>query len=194
MWKVEEVKAVEGSTTTYVLQKFLEKQTIPSTTIPSSSFSTTRNIYIFPFQVFATLPFIVPPTSLTLLGFDASIAARLLLHHHPSELDPTIIKVAREYFNLSTLRGTRIAYIGDAVNAIIPNGFSGIVVDLFLKGSLIPELQAKGEVEEGRKDHSERGRELRGGETSRCCSLCYRFADIRARNLLPPHWSQQEDV
>lgn len=34
-------------------------------------------------------------------------------------------------------------YIGNALDAGIDNGFSGILVDLFSKGSLIPELQEK---------------------------------------------------
>lgn len=47
------------------------------------------------------------------------------------------------------MRGTRIAYIGDAVNAIIPNGFSGIVVDLFLKGSLSLSSRLRGRLRKG---------------------------------------------
>ncbi|KAG4378691.1 hypothetical protein GLYMA_17G085800v4 [Glycine max] len=111
-------------------------------------FKSLTNTY---FDVFATLPPIVPPGPLALLGFGAGTAARLLLLHHPSallhcwELDPAVIQVAREYFNLARLERDNqdrlFIYVGDALNATVPNGFSGIVVDLFSKGSLIPELQ-----------------------------------------------------
>ncbi|XP_027332848.1 uncharacterized protein LOC113847774 [Abrus precatorius] len=111
-------------------------------------FKTLTNTY---FDVFATLPPIVPPGPLAILGFGAGSAARILLHLYPDailhawELDPSVIQVAREYFNLATLEREHqkrlFIYVGNALNATLPNGFSGIVVDLFSKGSLIPELQ-----------------------------------------------------
>ena len=103
------------------------------------------------FDVFATLPPILPSGPIALLGFGAGTAARLLLDHYPNavlhgwELDPAVIQVAREYFNLGKLERENqqrlFIYIGNALNATVPNGFSGIIVDLFSKGCLIPELQ-----------------------------------------------------
>lgn len=56
-----------------------------------------------------------------------------------------MISVARGYFNLSWIERKypdRLkVYIGDAMGAEIEDGFSGILVDLFSKGCLIPELQ-----------------------------------------------------
>ncbi|KAK7330529.1 hypothetical protein VNO77_24724 [Canavalia gladiata] len=111
-------------------------------------FKSITNTY---FDVFATLPPIVPPGPLAILGFGAGSAARLLLDLYPDavlhgwELDPSVIQVAREYFNLRRLEREHqkrlFIYIGNALNATLPNGFSGIMVDLFSKGSLIPELQ-----------------------------------------------------
>ncbi|KAL2321786.1 hypothetical protein Fmac_026165 [Flemingia macrophylla] len=112
-------------------------------------FKTLTNTY---FDVFATLPPILPPGPLALLGFGAGTAARLILDLHPAailhawELDPAVLQVARQYFNLARLehqhKDRLFIYVGNALNATAPNGFSGIVVDLFSKGSLIPELQA----------------------------------------------------
>jgi len=103
------------------------------------------------FDVFATLPPILPSGPIALLGFGAGTAARLLLDQYPHavlhgwELDPAVIQVAREYFKLGKLERENqqrlFIYIGNALNATVPNGFSGIVVDLFSKGCLIPELQ-----------------------------------------------------
>ncbi|KAK7284822.1 hypothetical protein RJT34_19575 [Clitoria ternatea] len=103
------------------------------------------------FDVFAMLPPIVPPGPLAILGFGAGSAARILLDLYPDavlhgwELDPAVIHVGREYFNLGKLERENqkrlFIYVGSALNASLPNGFSGIVVDLFSKGSLIPELQ-----------------------------------------------------
>ncbi|KAK7291609.1 hypothetical protein RIF29_06897 [Crotalaria pallida] len=103
------------------------------------------------FDVFATLPPILPPGPLALLGFGAGSTARIILHLYPDavlhawELDPSVIDVAREFFNLRKLehdhRDRLFIYIGNALNASSREGFSGIMVDLFSKGSLIPELQ-----------------------------------------------------
>ncbi|KAF2312933.1 hypothetical protein GH714_042476 [Hevea brasiliensis] len=71
------------------------------------------------FDVFATLPPILPPGPVAVLGFGAGSAARLILELYPDvavhgwELDPSVIA----------------------------DGLSGILVDLFSKGSVIPELQ-----------------------------------------------------
>ncbi|KAK2989734.1 hypothetical protein RJ640_030227 [Escallonia rubra] len=103
------------------------------------------------FDVFGTLPPILPPGPLGILGFGAGSAARLILELYPQgvvhgwELDPAVISVAREYFGLSRLEkqypDRLFIYTGNALNASMKNGFSGLLVDLYGKGSLIPELQ-----------------------------------------------------
>ncbi|KAL6997120.1 hypothetical protein U1Q18_007242 [Sarracenia purpurea var. burkii] len=103
------------------------------------------------FDVFATLPPILPPGPLGILGFGAGSAARLILELYPNgiihgwELDPAVISVGREFFGLSGLEkrypDRLYVYVGNALNAEIKGGFSGLLVDLFSKGCLIPELQ-----------------------------------------------------
>lgn len=105
------------------------------------------------FDVFATLPPILPPGPVAVLGFGAGTAARLLFHLYPDsevhgwELDESVIAVAREYFGLGKLekemKNKLFIYVGNALYADIDNGFAGIFVDLFSKGSLIPELQQR---------------------------------------------------
>ena len=111
-------------------------------------FKSITNTY---FDVFATLPPILPPGPIGILGFGAGSAARLILELYPQvvihgwELDPSVISVGREYFGLSKLEkecpDRLFIYIGDALKASRRDGFSGILVDLFSKGSLIPQLQ-----------------------------------------------------
>lgn len=64
---------------------------------------------------------------------------------HGWELDPSVIKVAREFFGLDKLEkkypDRLFVYIGDALEASVKDGFSGILVDLFSEGSVIPQLQ-----------------------------------------------------
>lgn len=103
------------------------------------------------FDVFATLPPILPPGPIGVLGFGAGSAAKLILELYPEvvvhgwEIDSAVVDVGREYFELSKiemLHKNRIfIYIGNALNASLKDGFSGILVDLFSEGSLIPELQ-----------------------------------------------------
>ncbi|XP_043707428.1 uncharacterized protein LOC122656831 [Telopea speciosissima] len=103
------------------------------------------------FDVFATFPPILPSGPLGILGFGAGSAARLILELyqqveiHGWELDPSVISVAREYFGLSKLEKQNpdklFIYVGDALKASHRDGFSGILVDLFSKGCLVPELQ-----------------------------------------------------
>ncbi|PKA63900.1 hypothetical protein AXF42_Ash004910 [Apostasia shenzhenica] len=104
------------------------------------------------FDVFATLPPILPPGPIAILGFGAGSAARLLLHLHPNleihgwELDHAVIAVAREFFGLTKLeqqyRGNLFIHIGDALaEPAVGHEFAGILVDLFQKGSVVPELQ-----------------------------------------------------
>lgn len=104
------------------------------------------------FDVFATIPTLLPPGPLGILGFGAGSAARLLLEMyehvviHGWELDPAVISVGREYFGLEKLEkeynNRLFIYIGNALNASAGDGFGGILVDLYSKGCLIPELQA----------------------------------------------------
>ncbi|GMI85829.1 hypothetical protein like AT5G63100 [Hibiscus trionum] len=111
-------------------------------------FKSLTNTY---FDVFATLPPILPPGPVGILGFGAGSAARLMLELYPElrihgwELDPSVVAVGREYFGLEKLEkqypDRLYIYIGNALKASIRNGFAGILVDLFSKGSLIPELQ-----------------------------------------------------
>ncbi|KAI4365933.1 hypothetical protein MLD38_021870 [Melastoma candidum] len=103
------------------------------------------------FDVFATLPPILPPGPIAVLGFGAGSAAKLLLELYPWvvvhgwELDPFVIDVAREYFGLSKVeqlyKDRIFVYVGDALRATVRDGFAGIVVDLFSRGVVIPELQ-----------------------------------------------------
>lgn len=102
-------------------------------------------------DVFATLPPIVPTGPIGVLGFGAGSAARLLLELYPRavvhgwELDPAVIDVAREYFGLLRLESDHqdriFIHIGDALKASARDGFAGVLVDLFSKGRLVPELQ-----------------------------------------------------
>lgn len=111
-------------------------------------FKTLTNTY---FDVFATLPPILPPGPIAVLGFGAGSASRIILDLYPDavvhgwELDPSVIDVAREYFNLAKIERENkqrlFIYVGNALTASLAGGFSGILVDLFSKGSLIPELQ-----------------------------------------------------
>lgn len=56
-----------------------------------------------------------------------------------------MISVGREFFGLSKLEklypDRLFVYIGNALQASTKDGFSGILVDLFCDGCLIPELQ-----------------------------------------------------
>ncbi|XP_022889890.1 uncharacterized protein LOC111405302 [Olea europaea var. sylvestris] len=111
-------------------------------------FKSITNTY---FDVFATLPPLLPPGPLGILGFGAGSAAKLILETYPQiiihgwELDPSVISVAREYFGLTKMEAKYpdrlFIHIGNALNASIKDGFSGILIDLFSKGVVIPELQ-----------------------------------------------------
>lgn len=103
------------------------------------------------FDVFATFPPILPPGPLGILGFGAGSAAKLILELYPQgvvhgwELDPAVIAVGREYFGLAKLENKYpdrlFIYVGNALSGNVDSGFSGLLVDLFSKGCLIPELQ-----------------------------------------------------
>ncbi|XP_074284230.1 uncharacterized protein LOC141608776 [Silene latifolia] len=103
------------------------------------------------FDVFATFPPILPSGPIGILGFGAGSTAKLILQLYPHvvvhgwELDPAVIDVGREYFGLSRLerdfKDRLFVYIGDAFKANVRDGFAGVYVDLFSKGSLVPQLQ-----------------------------------------------------
>ncbi|KAL2459541.1 S-adenosyl-L-methionine-dependent methyltransferase superfamily protein [Forsythia ovata] len=111
-------------------------------------FKSITNTY---FDVFATLPPLLPPGPLGILGYGAGSAAKLILETysqiiiHGWELDQSVISVAREYFGLAKMEAQYpdrlFIHIGNALNASIRDGFSGILIDLFSKGVVIPELQ-----------------------------------------------------
>lgn len=81
---------------------------------------------------------------------------------HGWELDPSVVAVGREYFGLGKLEkqypDRLYIYIGNALKASIKNGFSGVLVDLFSKGSLIPELQDPNTWQKLRKSLRKGGR------------------------------------
>ncbi|KAF9624953.1 hypothetical protein IFM89_016201 [Coptis chinensis] len=121
------------------------------------------------FDVFATLPPLLPPGPLAILGFGAGSAAHLLLELYPDvnihgyELDPSVISVGREFFELSKLEEqnpTRLLiHIGDALEAsVVEEKFAGILVDLFCKGSLLLELQETRTWEKLKKSLKKGGR------------------------------------
>ncbi|XP_016511166.1 uncharacterized protein LOC107828391 [Nicotiana tabacum] len=111
-------------------------------------FKSITNAY---YDVLATLPPILPPGPLGILGFGAGSAAKLILEIYPQgvirgyELDPAVVSVGREYFGLSKVEkqypDRLFIYISNALNASVKDGYSGLIVDLFCKGCLIPELQ-----------------------------------------------------
>lgn len=111
-------------------------------------FKSITNAY---YDVLATLPPILPPGPLGILGFGAGSVAKLILETYPHgvihgyELDPAVISVGREWFGLSKVEkqypNRLFIYISNALNATVKDGYSGIIVDLFSKGCLIPELQ-----------------------------------------------------
>ncbi|XP_065880076.1 uncharacterized protein [Euphorbia lathyris] len=122
------------------------------------------------YDVFATLPPILPPGPVAILGFGAGTAARLILELYPEgevhgwEIDPSVISVGRKYFGLERVekqhKDRLFIYIGDALKSIcdFKGGFSGIIVDLFSKGSVIPELQDPNTWEELKKKLRKGGR------------------------------------
>ncbi|CAI8609870.1 unnamed protein product [Vicia faba] len=128
-------------------------------------FKTLTNTY---FDVFATIPPIIPSGPIAVLGFGAGSTARILLNLYPDtiihgwELDPSVIDVAREYFNLSKIERENkerlFVYVGNALTASLKGGFSGILVDLFSNGSVIPELQEAATWEKLRRSLRKGGR------------------------------------
>ncbi|CAO2834813.1 unnamed protein product [Amaranthus hypochondriacus] len=78
-------------------------------------------------------------------------AAKILLELYPKivihgwEIDPSVIDVGREYFELRKLEkqypNRLFVYVGNALQSSLKDGFAGFFDDLFSEGSLIPELQ-----------------------------------------------------
>lgn len=139
------------------------------------------------FDVFATLPPLLPPGPVAVLGFGAGSAARVLLHIYPDleihgwELDPSVITVAREFFGLEKLerqhRGNLFVHVGDALDETVAGGgerFAGIFVDLFQKGSLLKELQDSDTWRNLRKRLKKGGRVI-----ANCGGKCVEAEDSR---------------
>ncbi|ERN10844.1 hypothetical protein AMTR_s00027p00243910 [Amborella trichopoda] len=104
---------------------------------------------------FACLPAVVPKGPIAILGLGGGTAAHLMLDLWPSlelegwEIDEILIDKARKHFYLSDLEkcneagGILHVHVGDALSpmAVVPGGFSGIIVDLFSDGKVLPQLQ-----------------------------------------------------
>ncbi|KAG2490193.1 hypothetical protein HYH03_011320 [Edaphochlamys debaryana] len=63
---------------------------------------------------------------------------------HGWELDPAVVAAGRAYLGMRQLEeaGKLVVHVGDALapEARVPGGFSGIIVDLFAGGRLLPQL------------------------------------------------------
>ena len=114
------------------------------------------------YDVLATVVPLLPEGEVGILGLGAGAVSHILHHFFPTlamhgwELDPDIITIARQFFNMSELEepkssfadqavasGTLTVHIGDAVGAdvCVEGGFAGLIVDLFAEGRVIPALQ-----------------------------------------------------
>lgn len=126
------------------------------------------------YDVFATLPPLLPDGPVGILGLGAGTAARIVHYFWPHlalhgwELDPSVVMVARQFFDLSELEegkcldrracvfesenpspgalsaaGRLEVYVGDALGCQAPteDGFAGLIVDMFSDGAVIPALQ-----------------------------------------------------
>ncbi|CAK9222927.1 unnamed protein product [Sphagnum troendelagicum] len=107
------------------------------------------------YDEFATLMPLLPDGPVGIYGLGAGATAHIIQHFWPAvtmhgwELDPDIITVARQFFNLAQLEtqsgrksGKLFVYIGDALasDATVEGGFAGLIVDLFAHGAVIPPL------------------------------------------------------
>jgi len=98
----------------------------------------------------ATMPAISPPGTLGILGLGAGTVAHMIHHYYPEqhmagwEVDPAVIMAAREFMGLGKIEesGKLRCFTGDALSmdAVLPGGFTSILVDIFSEGSLIPAL------------------------------------------------------
>ncbi|KAH9531159.1 hypothetical protein CY35_19G022500 [Sphagnum magellanicum] len=107
------------------------------------------------FDEFASLPPIIPEGPIAILGLGGGTAARILLELWPSrklegwEIDKTLVDIARVHLGLAALEsptskgGFLSVHVGDALSsaASVNGGFSGILIDLFSKGKILPQLQ-----------------------------------------------------
>ncbi|EFJ44744.1 hypothetical protein VOLCADRAFT_95121 [Volvox carteri f. nagariensis] len=129
-------------------------------------------------DVLATLPSLVPPGPLGLLGLGAGTIPRIIGAHYPCrtlrddddgssaataaaagedgndqndrfvvhgwELDPGVVMASRLYLGMDELEinGVLITHTGDALSSTssVPGGFTGVIVDLFAGGKLLPQL------------------------------------------------------
>lgn len=105
---------------------------------------------------FASLPAIVPEGPIAIFGLGGGTAAHLMLHLWPWlqiegwEIDEVLIDKVREYMGLSDLEkpnragGMLIVHIGDVLSPVVKDDggyYSGIAVDLFTGGRVLPQLQ-----------------------------------------------------
>ncbi|KZV41235.1 hypothetical protein F511_42746 [Dorcoceras hygrometricum] len=104
---------------------------------------------------FATLPPIVPTGPIAIFGMGGGTAAHLMLELWPSlqlegwEIDEILIDMSRDYLGLSDLEkhnsdgGILNIHIGDVFSPSvgITGGYSGIIVDLFANGKVLPQLE-----------------------------------------------------
>ncbi|KAG2450300.1 hypothetical protein HYH02_004807 [Chlamydomonas schloesseri] len=111
-------------------------------------------------DVLAGLPSLVPAGGpLGLLGLGAGTIPRIMAAHYPMqpaaaaggghvvhgwELDPGVVAAARMHLGMAELEaaGHLVVHTGDALapEAAVPGGFSGVIVDLFGGGRLLPQL------------------------------------------------------
>ncbi|XP_075510116.1 uncharacterized protein LOC142546336 isoform X1 [Primulina tabacum] len=104
---------------------------------------------------FATLPPVIPRGPVSIFGLGGGTAAHLMLELWPSlqlegwEIDEILIDMSRDYLGLSDLEkhnsdgGILKIIIGDVFSPSvgINGGYSGIIVDLFANGKVLPQLE-----------------------------------------------------
>eukprot|EP00198_Chlamydomonas_reinhardtii_P011627 XP_001700964.1 methyltransferase [Chlamydomonas reinhardtii] len=143
----------------------------------------------------AGLPSLVPPGPIAMLGLGAGSVPRIIAAHYPTraagagawsaagggyvvhgwELDPEVVAAARRHLGMSQLEaaGQLVVHVGDALSpaAAVPGGFSGIVVDLFGGGRLLPQLTKRAAWEDIRSRLSDggAGSSTPSGSGSGCC-------------------------
>ncbi|KAF8071132.1 hypothetical protein HT031_001214 [Scenedesmus sp. PABB004] len=100
----------------------------------------------------AVLPAWCPPGPLAVLGLGAGTVAHLVAALFPGrvthgwELDAAVVELAQQHMGLAPLvrDGALVVHVGDALDAaaasVGPAGAAGIVVDLFARAALIPQL------------------------------------------------------